>query len=262
MRQSAVKNLVRRTIRAQHELMPISFRAFDWIYASPNRRKRFGFYGREVFLSGYNHYRITNGNLDYWMSPESLYWHLWRQSEWNRGELSEIISRPDLRGLFDSPTGTAVELGFGIGKNYFAIRDRIRVKCYIGVEPNASCVQYAARKAAKLNDDRLQLVNSEAIAFLERPECQEFDLLLVFGGVLMYFSPDEIDRLFSAAKAKAVSSIVILNEGVSGSKEDWYRPDNTVMYNFERRLRDLGFSDRDFFHVMKDDGICSYFVMR
>jgi hypothetical protein len=241
--------------------MPLSIRVFDWIYQSPARRKRLAFYGREVFHSGYNSQRIASGNLDYWMSPEALYWHLWRQTEWDRAELSQIMESDDLKGVFDAASNTAVELGFGIGKNYFAIRERIKLGKYIGVEPNPACVRYAAAKASKLHDRRLQLVNASAVDFLESSGCQDFDLLLVFGGVLMYLSPEELDRVFAAIKVKKVSKVVILNEGVPGSRKDWHRPDSTVMYNFEQRLRGVGYSNKQFTSLLKESGICRIFVM-
>jgi trans-aconitate methyltransferase len=172
---------------------------------------------------------MVHGNLHYWLSRESLYWHFWRQTDTTPEPLQMLVER--IPALSD-PSLTALELGFGIGKNRYFHPKLFPFRKYIGVEANPYCVDVARQR---MPDVEVVCALNNAVGNIKA------DVLFVFGGVLMYQSPEEVDSLFRSLKD--LKALVILGEGADS---DWVREDQTIMYDFRSRLQDNGYAGRSF----------------
>ena len=138
-------NFVRRLIFAQHKLLPMPLGVFDVIFRSGLRRRLFNFYGSHV--ANFSYLRRGGDQLKFWLSKESLYWHFWRQTDTNDEIFKEIFSIEPIKNIFSNGGGlTAVELGFGIGKNYDKFLRQKKFTKYIAVEPNQYLCHYVAKK--------------------------------------------------------------------------------------------------------------------
>lgn len=224
-----LKSLIKHAIAAQHRIAPMPLPLFDRLFRSKARRRLLGPYGQVCFSTAYNDFRLAQGNRSYWLSKESLYWHFWRQTDTTPEVLRSLFERiPALR----DPALTAVELGFGIGKNRYFHPELFPYRNFIGVEPNPYCVEVARKR---MPDIKVLCTDNHTVKEMQP------DVLLVFGGVLMYMEPAEIDSIF--ASLRGLKALVILDEGADA---DWVRDDNTVMYDFLSRLKSNGYADRNF----------------
>ena len=246
-------NFLRKLIYTQHRLLPMPLWAFDWIFRSGFRRRLFDFYGANV--AKYSYLR-REGQLDYWLSKESLYWHFWRQTDTHAKTLREVASSLNTIVFKNEATSlTAVELGFGVGKDYAKFFKRLNFKKYIAVEPNAYLCDYAVKKF--LFDKNLEIINALVGDFIEQR--RSFDFLFCSGGVFMYLDQPNVNAFFQSLKGAGVKVIIILNEGTPG--DDITRDDRTTMFNFKQRLITSGYSNARFIEKQKENGVYSYFVM-
>ena len=228
-----IKHSIKNVISQQHRRWPMPLALFDRMFRSKLGKRLLSRYGQVCFQTAYHDFRMRDGNLDYWMSRESLYWHFWRQTDTTPEPLRELRLR--IPALND-PNLTAAELGFGIGKNRYLHPNLFPFRRYIGIEPNPHCVDVARRRLPEV-----ELICAESRSV----EALEVDVLFVFGGVLMYQESADIDRMFrSFSRLKA---LVILDEGAD---TDWVREDRTTMYDFRSRLEAHGCAARNF-HIEK-----------
>ena len=244
--------LVRSLVLFQHKLVPMPLVMFDWIFRSGFRRRIFDFYGSSIAKNFYNN-RGSN-QLNFWLSKESLYWHFWRQTDTDDRVLGEVLSLDQIKKKFETDALVVAELGFGMGKNYAKFLRPNNFKKYIAVEPNTYLCDYVSRKFE--SDKNLEVVNSSAIDFVNYK--RKIDVLLCSGGVLMYLDKIAIDAVFCSLATSGANTLIILNEGTW--TEDISREDGTTMYNFKKRLIELGF-EKTFIENQKAEGIYSYFVM-
>lgn len=224
--------------------------AFDLLYRSRLARMLLYFYGFHVFHYSYG--SRDGDNWKYWMSRESLYWHLWRQTDVD--DLTEVLSRPEIKEVLSDPSITAIEVGFGIGKNYGAFFRRNSFRRYIASEPNVFACEYARGRFR----DRNLVIESTSVEDIIR-DSRSFDALLVCGGVFMCLPKRIVDEFFQSLPNRGVKFILITNEGTPG--QDIVRADNTAMYNFRERLESAGYRGKRFLEKGKESGIYAYFVM-
>jgi hypothetical protein len=179
--------LVRAASLAVSKCIPffIEIYLFKVIYKNKVMSHIFRFYGSHVS----DYYCHKGGKSEFWLSEKSLYWHLWRQRDidkfasiaWQNEKISSIIG--------DSKA-SAVELGFGIGKNHQAVFYKNGLKEYIAVEPNVFVDKFINQRSKNL-----KVLHKSTMAFMETKP--SFDFLILCGGVLMYFSESEIDSFLN-----------------------------------------------------------------
>lgn len=240
---------IKRAIFFQHGIYPIPLPIFKFLFSFKLIRKLFGFYGMNVYLASYGERKNQEENDLYWLSQESLYWHFWSQTREDGGLLvlwDEIILEGKLNGIFNNST-SVVELGFGLGKNYFNRWRNLNYKLWIGLEPNKFLNSYRERER------ELLVINETAQEFVNKIVPLEFDVLVCSNGVLMYLDNKVIDKLFSSLEERGVRCVIITNEGTWN--EDTRRADNTTMYCFRKRLPEY-----KFFEKKRESGIYEYFV--
>lgn len=247
-------NLVSKLIRVQHRLWPMPLAMFDVIFRSGLRRRLFDFYGANI--AKYSYLRRGSDQLGYWLSRESLYWHFWRQTDTNDKIFDEILSLEPVKNLLSDEGGlTAVEIGFGLGKNYAKFLRQNNFKKYIAVEPNVYLCNYVAKRF--LSDKNFEVVNASVADFTSQE--RGFDILVCSGGVFMYLDSQTVNRFFQSLMGAGVKTVIILNEGTT--ENDIYRDDGTTMYNFKKRLLASGYNNKDFIEKQKEDRVYSYFIM-
>ncbi len=237
-------DLIKKLIRFQHRRFPVPLRAFQFFYSYRIIRHIFGFYGSHI----HRYYYIgRKNNKTYWLSKNSLYWHFWNQTIIDADILDDI---PEVKKYFKN--AVAVELGFGIGKNYHKLKFQ-GFKKYIGVEPN----KYIRDLLFQNTEEKLLLKTETAEDFINKK--YPFDVLLSFGGVFMCLKKETVDKLFENARKRGVKCIIIVNEGTW--KQDIIREDDTIMFNFKERILKAGFENAVFIEKEKDNNIYKYFVM-
>jgi hypothetical protein len=232
-----LNNLFQGVVAFQHTHAPLPLPLFDGLFRLRLARRVAGRYGQACFNAHYHQDRMEVGNLDYWMSKDSLYWHFWRQTDTSPDaiRIAQQLA-PPLR----DKTLKAAELGFGIGKNRFFHKDLFPFERYVGVEPNTHCAAVARSRMPSIEVRELTIMD-----FIDSKE--HFDILLVFGGVLMYMPPNDVDRLFVALGERDLKCVLILDEGVGEGEDDDARSDGTIMYNFQKRLSGNGYGDRQYY---------------
>lgn len=250
--KALIKQILLKLISCQHKLLPMPLGMFRFLYSFRFIKTNFAFYGNGVFLSTYS--VPGRDNLSYWLSQESLYWHFWRQTDVDTTELQEVLAIPEVRILLADKSLTAVELGFGVGKNYGTLLRRNRLKKYVAVEANRYLCNFTAHKFR--NECNLFIINQTIKDFVQGDF--KFDILICAGGVLMYLDKETIDVLFDSLPRRGVQAVMILNEGTA--LDDIIRQDNTTMYNFRKRLS-LYNDSKFFIERVKEKDIYQYFVM-
>lgn len=246
-------SFLRRLIAFQHKKLPVPLLVFDFIFRSKFSRKLFNFYGTAVFQSPY----LLRGkkNLDFWLSRDSLYWHFWRQTDTNDKILKEVLSLDPIKECMGNKELIAVEIGFGIGKNYAKNLKNNNFKKYIAIEPNVYLCGYAKKKFE--SEKNFEIVNTTISEFIDQN--LDFNILFCSGGVFMYADPNTVNRFFESLRGKNVKIIIILNEGTPGN--DICREDGTVIYNFRKRLISAGYGDKNFIENIKSGNLYRYFLM-
>jgi hypothetical protein len=109
--------IVKLFIYKQHESFPMPLFLFDFLFRFRLLKYLFNFYGFHVWNSSYS--RRDGDNISYWLSKESLYWHLWRQTDHDGKSITEIMISNGIKDYLSNKNLIALEVGFGIGKNYF-----------------------------------------------------------------------------------------------------------------------------------------------
>ena len=246
-------HFVKKLVAYQHRIMPLPLTMFDFLFRSAIRRRFFNFYGPHIFHGSYK--KRDRDQLGYWLSKESLRWHFWRQTEIDHKTLKEVISLAPVRNCLYNPELTAVEIGFGIGKNYSVALKNNVLKKYIAVEPNTYLCTYAQKKFR--SERNFEVVCATADEFIAQD--QKFDILFCANGVFMYMDPSSVDAFFRSLFAKGVQLVLILNEGTP--LDDIHRDDGTVIYNFKERLMISGYGDKHFIEKQRPDGLYRYFLM-
>jgi hypothetical protein len=128
-------------IYTQHKYFPMPIFLFDLLFRFKLLKYLFNFYGYHVFLSSYSK-RDGDNNL-YWLSRESLYWHLWRQSDHYEKSIIDIMSLDEIEDYLKNDDLIVLEPGFGIGKTYFRNYNLLsHFKKYIALEINPFCFEY------------------------------------------------------------------------------------------------------------------------
>lgn len=243
---STIKNL----IYTQHKTLPIPFFVFDYLFRLKVIRLLFSFYIHHVFMSSYDR---RKDNTSYWLSQESLYWYIYSRDTSGITLLQEVISVPEIQELLQNNSLVVAELGFGIGRNYEYLRKITNFKQYIAVEQNPFACNLSRKKFKEPN---FSIINQSIQKFMETDI--RFDVLFVFGGVLMYLDETAIDAFFEKLPRKGVEKIVILTEGTT--KDDIYLGDGAALYNFQKRLERVGYQEKTF---LTKEGTHSldYFIM-
>ena len=242
--------LLQRLIYWQHQNFPMSIGLFDRLFRIRLIRKGFNFYAHHVFMSAYDRRKDT---ADYWLSQEALYWFFYSRYQTDFDPLDRAFQIPEVKAFLQDSSLTAVELGFGIGRNYRYLQKQIHLKQYIAVEINSFACKYAKTEYLEAN---FRVLNQSIEQFIT--ESFPFEVLLVFGRVLMYLPQPVLDQLIASLPQRGVKKILILAEGSQGG--DQHFPDGTVMYNFRRRLEAAGYSG-SFIQQADANGILEMFVL-
>ena len=252
-----IRLLFSKLIDLQHRLIPIPIFLWKYIYRFKFSYDFFitRFYGQECFMSSYYDKKRINGNsrsnLDYWSSRESLYWHYWRFNDKNKSRLLDLYySFPNLF------KGRVLEIGFGIGRYYSFLRDLTSFDKYYGLEANYFCI-----KESENNFPEVSFINKSINQFDKNfIDENEIDSVYIFGGVLFYLSPKELDNFF--LKVINCKNILILDEGAD---QDLKRKDNTIMFNFSDRIAKMWNKKVEEivkFKIKKRGGIYSAILLR
>ncbi|TGL56185.1 class I SAM-dependent methyltransferase [Leptospira ognonensis] len=246
-------NIVKDLIYFQHHLFPLPLLFFDWLFSNPLRAKLLAPYGMHVFMSSYEN-RLDN--FLYWNSKESLYWHLYRQTDVNKNLISILQQNENFSAFLQDPNLEIVELGIGIGKTTRFLTDNhlLTYKHLIGTDTNEFVCNYLNENNLIKNASVYQL-NAEQI--IERE--LKMDLLMAHGGVFMYLSEEIVTKIFRYLYKVGCKALFITQEGMSG--KDHKREDNTTMYDFRNRLRAVGYSEGFEFMEVKGDYSLDLFAM-
>ena len=225
------RNALTNLIRYQHRVLPLPLSVWKLIY----RKKRFAtvpivrFYGQECFLADYLDTsrldRGAQGNINYWLSKKSLYWHYWKAPYTDIGRIEDIgYTFP---GIF---SGNILELGFGIGRYFPEIMNFSSEMNYYALEPNKYCIE-ETKKAYPQIKCICSKANEIPDKFIENNNITK---VFVFGGVLAFLSLEEMKDLFE--EFKSCSLIIVLNEG---GDEDIIREDNTIVHDIPSRVSEI-----------------------
>lgn len=247
--------VVESLIYKQHEIFSMPIFMFDLLYRFRLFKKFFNFYGYHVWLSTYS--KRDGDNESYWLSRESLYWHLWRQTDHDGRSFNDIMVNSEIKDYLNNDNLIALEAGFGIGKNYFNNYKLFsNLKDYIAIELNQYCLDYVNKRYSPLK--RLSLLNMSVRQLIDNSNIN-FDVFICAGGVLMCLDKEVVDLLFKIFPERGVKVVIILNEGTD--REDIVRSGNTTIYNIKNRLVMAGYQDKQWLEKKKDDEVYEYFVM-
>ena len=241
---------LRQVIYWQHQVLPMPIALFDQLFRVKLVRKGFNFYAHHVFMCAYDRRKDTE---DYWLSKEALYWFFYSRYHADTGQIDQILQVPEVSAFLRDDSLTAVELGFGIGRNYRYLRNHICLKKYIAIELNSFACKYAA---AEYSEPNFKVLNQSIEEFTN--ETFPFEVLLVFGRVLMYLPPPVLAQLIASLPRRGVRKILVLAEGSQGPDRQF--PDGTIMYNFRQRLEAAGYAG-NYIEQADADGILERFVL-
>ena len=239
-----------RLIHLQHQILPMPIGLFDRLFQIKSVRSLFNFYAHHVFMSAYD---SRTNTTEYWLSKAPMYWFFYSRYQIDFEKIDRMLKMPEVSAFLQDSSLTAVELGFGIGRNYRYLREQIDLRKYVAVEINSFACDYARNQYP---DPNLQVINQSIEAFVA--ESFPFEVLLVFGRVLMYLPPPVLDQLIASLPGRGVKKILIFAEGSQG--EDRYFPDGTIMYNFKHRLEAAGYLG-NFIEQADAEGILEVFVL-
>lgn len=243
---------IKRLIYIQHRILPMPISLYARLYNFKLFRLLFGFYGQHVWIYCYRQ-KDKVDSLNWWLCKESLYWHFYYQLSFDR-HIEEILKIPEINEIMQNSELTAIEIGFGIGKNYRYWFKNNRLKKYIAVEPNIYMGEYVKRKFHE-NNFCLLTKSVEELLYSD----VTFDILIATGGVFMFLSPEITDAFLKSLPERGCQVVIIVREGTW--KNDIYRPDNSIMYNFKIRLQRVGFVNKKFVEERGPNDIYRYFMM-
>jgi hypothetical protein len=247
--------MIKLLIYKQHKFFSMPIFLFDLLFRYRLLKYLFNFYGYHVWLSSYS--KRDGDNISYWLSRQSLYWHLWRQTDDDGKSIVDIMLTHGIKDCLLNDNLVALEAGFGIGKNYFRNHKVFsNFDKYIAVELNSYCCDYVNKRYNSFKS--LSILNMSMRQFINS-STTKFDIFICAGGVLLCLDNDTVNLLFKILPERGVKAVIILNEGTD--KEDIFRSDNTTIYNIKKRLIMAGYQNKQWLEKKKDDDIYEYFVM-
>lgn len=227
--------LIGKVIHVQHRIFPLPVKIFDAIFQFKLTALLFNFYGSHVSSFSLHERKIN------WLDQGALYWQLWRQTDIHDQVIKEILAIDELGAYLADNSLTAVDIGFGTGKNYTKYFKNNNLKEYIGVEPNKYVCEYVKKKFGAIRN--FTIINQSLRGLIDGGQC--FDLLFAFGGVFKYVDEKTVDDFFNIARARGLKALIITLEGVSGDASST-QVNNYIYYNFKKKLLANGFSDKTF----------------
>ena len=153
--------------------------------------------------------------------------------------LAGLLERSDLR------FSRLVEIGCGDGRVLGHCADRLpSISQAVGLDINAAVISRAAAEHSV--DGRLAFANADARDWLTAHP-QPGTVMLSNGGVLEYFSQDNVDRLFRAVALAPPAAIVLIepaspDHDLNSQAESFaFGHEYSFSHNHRRRLRQAGF---------------------
>jgi hypothetical protein len=240
-----------KLVDLQHRFAPLPLAVFDRLFRVRPIARLLAPYGLHVFLS---RYKKRLNNESYWLSRESLYWHLYRQNDVQDESLRGIAAEPRLRERMTNGELTFLEPGFGLGKQTRAMMAAglLSFRTLYACDLNPHVRAYVKKRFGPtftLLDATIRDLSTTA---------PQFDVLLANGGVFMYTEAQELDQFFGTLKSRGCNTVIILQEGSPSG--DVRRPDNTTIYDFKSRLERL-YLGAQFVESVGPLGIYDYFAM-
>jgi SAM-dependent methyltransferase len=247
-------------VRFQHRHMPLPLPLFDMLFRNRVIAKLFSSYGSHVFHASYDERRN-----DYWTSRESIYHHLWYQSQPWWSVIEGFLREPEIRSFLSRGDLAFFEPGFGLGRTTRALiqRDILRWRSYYATDPNSYLCDYFRKRFGERLGDSFELhpgTIEDVVASALR-----FDALLAFGGVLMHLPEDVLTAFFASLPQRGCRYVLITRDGSPGGKV--LRHHDVTPYtsatNFDLLPRLAAVYPRArFFSKVDYDGIYQYICMR